>query len=104
MYTNAFVYTLIRTKVYAHTLYKIRILSNFESKKEVDLKELIVEIYTKLDLSRFAYKSHRYKSHRNPFHFFSKFCLFWQNRSIVRLFSFKINDYSFYNSYLFSYL
>ena len=30
--------------------------------------------------------------------------LFWQTRSIIRLFSVKINDYSFYNSYIFSYL
>ncbi len=30
--------------------------------------------------------------------------LFWQTRSIIRLFCVIINDYSFYNSYLFSYL
>ena len=36
-----------------------RILSNFESRKEVDLKELIAKINIKLDLSLFAYKWHR---------------------------------------------
>ena len=33
-------FTLIRKKVYAQILYKRRILSNFESRKEADLKEL----------------------------------------------------------------
>ena len=51
-----FFYTLIRKKVYAHILYKCRILSNFEGRKEVDSKELTAKIYIKLDLSRFVYK------------------------------------------------
>ena len=47
------------TKVYAEILYKCRILSNFESREEVDLKELIEDKDIKSDLSRFAYKCHR---------------------------------------------